>query len=189
MPGPNSILRQFGAVAQVAPRALAVVRSKRRKLPVEPALTTSGVSDTPVLSSQSSTTTAIITLPSTVRPLGTTKCRRMRLNHVRSARETAKDVLLLSLDALSESSDVFPPLKSVVGGLRFFARQAEVSSVSSKIRYMCLTYYMQLVSDNKEQIRGVYAQIDAFAASLVRAVPDVTALSPSHEAAICALAQ
>ena len=48
---------------------------------------------------------------------------------------------------------------------------------------------VQLVSSNREQITEIYGQIDAFAASLVRAIPDATKLSPAHEAAILALAE
>ncbi|VDC01470.1 unnamed protein product [Peniophora sp. CBMAI 1063] len=83
----------------------------------------------------------------------------------------AKDVLLLSLEALAQSADAFPPLKSAVGGLLF------------------LTTQIELVSGNKQQILDIYAQIDAFAASLVHAIPDATRLSPAHEAAIRTLAE
>ena len=48
---------------------------------------------------------------------------------------------------------------------------------------------IQLVSSNKEQVLEVYAQIDVFVASLVRAIPDATKLSPAHEAAIRALVE
>ena len=45
------------------------------------------------------------------------------------------------------------------------------------------------MSDNKEQVIAVYSQIDAFAVSLAGAIPDATALSPTHEAAIRDLAE
>lgn len=44
---------------------------------------------------------------------------------------TVKDTLVLSLEALAQSSDAFPPLKSAVGGLLFFVAQAEVSMHSA----------------------------------------------------------
>ena len=40
---------------------------------------------------------------------------------------TTKEVLLLGLEALAESADAFPPLKSAVCGLLFFVKQADVS--------------------------------------------------------------
>ncbi|VDB91366.1 unnamed protein product [Peniophora sp. CBMAI 1063] len=86
-------------------------------------------------------------------------------------KETAKDVLLLGLEALAQPADAFPLLKSAVGGLLFLTKQIE------------------LVPSEKEQILDIFAQIDGFAASLVRAIPDATALSPAYEAAIQALAK
>ncbi|VDB96252.1 unnamed protein product [Peniophora sp. CBMAI 1063] len=82
-----------------------------------------------------------------------------------------RDTLVLGLQALAESADVFPPLKSAVCGLLFLSKQIE------------------LVTSNKSQIQAVYARIDGFAASLTRAIPDATALSPEDEAAIHALAK
>ena len=38
-----------------------------------------------------------------------------------------QEVLLLGLEALAESADAFPPLKSAVCGLLFFVKQADVS--------------------------------------------------------------
>lgn len=49
---------------------------------------------------------------------------RRRTRHKSTA--VAKDMLVFSLEALSQSSDAFPPLKSAVGGLLFFVAQAEV---------------------------------------------------------------
>ncbi|KZV70142.1 hypothetical protein PENSPDRAFT_685780 [Peniophora sp. CONT] len=98
-----------------------------------------------------------------------TSMRRVRLRRPMNP-EVAKDALLFSLQALSESADAFPPLKSTVCGLLFLARQVE------------------LMDSNKASIVDIYAQIDAFASSLVHAIPDATSLSPAHEIAICALA-
>ena len=39
----------------------------------------------------------------------------------------AKDALLLVLEGIMQSSDAFPPLKSVASGLLFFATSADVS--------------------------------------------------------------
>ena len=43
-------------------------------------------------------------------------------------KELAKDTLICALDALAQSSDAFPPLKSAAGGLMFFANWADVST-------------------------------------------------------------
>ena len=42
-------------------------------------------------------------------------------------KELAKDTLICALDALARSSDACLPLKSVAGGLMFFANWADVS--------------------------------------------------------------
>ena len=100
-----------------------------------------------------------------------------------------KDVLLLGLEALAQSADVFPPLKSAVGGLLFFTAQIGVSC-TTRIQSPSLSdIHLQLVSGNKELVNDIYAQIDSFADSLARAIPDATVLSPAHEAAIRALAE
>ena len=43
-------------------------------------------------------------------------------------KELAKDTLICALDALAQSSDAFSPLKSVAGGLMFFATPADVGA-------------------------------------------------------------
>ena len=43
-------------------------------------------------------------------------------------KELAKDTLICALDALAQSSDAFSPLKSVAGGLMFFATLADVGA-------------------------------------------------------------
>ena len=43
-------------------------------------------------------------------------------------KEVAKDTLICALDALAQSSDAFPPLKSAAGGLMFFVTSADVST-------------------------------------------------------------
>ena len=43
-------------------------------------------------------------------------------------KELAKDTLICALDALAQSSDAFSPLKSVAGGLMFFATLTDVST-------------------------------------------------------------
>ena len=43
-------------------------------------------------------------------------------------KELAKDTLVCALDALAQSSDAFSPLKSVAGGLMFFATLSDVSA-------------------------------------------------------------
>ena len=43
-------------------------------------------------------------------------------------KELAKDALLYALDALAQSSDACSPLKSLTGGLMFFANWSDVST-------------------------------------------------------------
>ncbi|KZV70148.1 hypothetical protein PENSPDRAFT_651794 [Peniophora sp. CONT] len=50
---------------------------------------------------------------------------RSRISSVSKA--IAKDTLLLGLDALAQSADAFPPLKSAVGGLLFIVTMVEAS--------------------------------------------------------------
>ena len=50
------------------------------------------------------------------------------VNQHRYYKELAKDSLICALDALAQSSDAFSPLKSVAGGLMFFATLADVSA-------------------------------------------------------------
>ncbi|VDC01503.1 unnamed protein product [Peniophora sp. CBMAI 1063] len=82
-----------------------------------------------------------------------------------------KDLLLLTLEGIVQSSDAFPPLKSAASGLLFFATCADVAS------------------SNKKQIRDIYRRVDALAASLKRGVRDGDPLSPAHQDIIAALAQ
>ena len=48
-------------------------------------------------------------------------------NGHRYVKDLAKDTLICALDALAQSSDACSPLKSVAGGLVFFATLADVS--------------------------------------------------------------
>ncbi|KZV68407.1 hypothetical protein PENSPDRAFT_653223 [Peniophora sp. CONT] len=82
-----------------------------------------------------------------------------------------KDILLTALEAIVQSSDAFPPLKSAASGLLFFATAAEMAS------------------SNRKQIRDIYRRIDGLAASLKRGIKDGDLLSPAHQDAIAALAQ
>ena len=43
-------------------------------------------------------------------------------------KELAKDALICALDALAQSSDACSPLKSLTGGLMFFANWSDVST-------------------------------------------------------------
>ncbi|KZV70162.1 hypothetical protein PENSPDRAFT_734955 [Peniophora sp. CONT] len=170
----NIVFRRLRAAARVAPRALLLIRPKRRTPPVESAPATSRDSDAVVPSTSSTSITTVVDPVSAVTVLAAAVARKPEqtpLIVMRTSRDAAKDILILSLEALSESADAFPPLKSAVGGLLYFTKRVE------------------LVSGNKEQIGEIYAQIDAFAASLVRAIPDATVLSPAHEAAILSLAE
>ncbi|KAI0319549.1 hypothetical protein OF83DRAFT_1082190 [Amylostereum chailletii] len=85
------------------------------------------------------------------------------------ARATARltsDTLLCGLEALKESSDAFPPLKSAVCGIMFIVNHAKKSKA------------------NKAAVEGIYRRIDEIQDSLVRAVPDVGDLSPAQQRAI-----
>ncbi|KZV70160.1 hypothetical protein PENSPDRAFT_456648 [Peniophora sp. CONT] len=156
------------AVAQLAPRMLKAAKLRRRL----PAATPAEVLNLPSSSSSAIVEQVLVATTSTFPPIivGGPPVSHYQRSRKPKLRALAKDALLFSLKALAQSADAFPPLKSAVGGLLFVANQIE------------------LVSSNKAQIGEIYAQIDAFAAALVRAVPDATALSPALEAAIRALA-
>ncbi|VDB96244.1 unnamed protein product [Peniophora sp. CBMAI 1063] len=104
---------------------------------------------------------------STLEPHHRRETTRFRWRRV--CRSATKDTFLLGLEALADSADAFPPLKSAVCGLLFIVKQAN------------------MVTTNAQQVTDVYAQIDSMAASLVRAIPDATQLSPTTEVAIRAL--
>ncbi|VDC06691.1 unnamed protein product [Peniophora sp. CBMAI 1063] len=60
------------------------------------------------------------------------------VHHVRQLGGTAsniKDAMLLSLDAFAASADAFPPLKSVVSGLAFLLKQAQLVSKNVEAIY------------------------------------------------------
>ncbi|KZV64254.1 hypothetical protein PENSPDRAFT_690944 [Peniophora sp. CONT] len=82
----------------------------------------------------------------------------------------AKDTLLFALEAIVQSSDIFPPLKSVASGLLFFAT------------------YADMASDNKKQVRDTYKRIDGLATALQRGAREGSPFTPEHQDAISALA-
>ncbi|VDC05450.1 unnamed protein product [Peniophora sp. CBMAI 1063] len=82
----------------------------------------------------------------------------------------AKDVLLVTLQAIVQSSDAFPPLKSAASGLLFFA------------------IYADMASSNKQQIRDVYKHIHGLAASLERGSKSDSPATPEHQEIVRALA-
>ncbi|VDC01502.1 unnamed protein product [Peniophora sp. CBMAI 1063] len=86
-------------------------------------------------------------------------------------RTIAKDALLLALEAIVQSSDAFPPLKSAASGLLFFVTCVDVAS------------------SNKKQIRDVYRRIDGLAASLERGARHGDPLSPAHQEIAAVLAR
>ena len=57
-------------------------------------------------------------------------------------KELAKDTLICALDALAQSSDAFPPLKSAAGGLMFFATLADVSTHVVSDRLVLIRLFM-----------------------------------------------
>ncbi|KZV68416.1 hypothetical protein PENSPDRAFT_754143 [Peniophora sp. CONT] len=82
-----------------------------------------------------------------------------------------KDALLFALEAVVQSSDAFPPLKSAASGLLFFATSAEMAS------------------SNKKQVRDIYKRIDGLAASLQHGTVKGSPITPGHQEAIKALAE
>ncbi|VDC01471.1 unnamed protein product [Peniophora sp. CBMAI 1063] len=171
MPAVLSTLKPFAV--RLVPRVLLVAKRKRHTLAVAPPthIGTESVASATSTPMPSSNSCSIVRKALRYVEAHTTGGDGYVAQSRGERKAMAKDVLLLSLEALAQSADAFPPLKSAVGGLLF------------------LTTQIELVSSNKEQISKIYAQIDAFAASLVRAIPDATALSPAHEAAIRALAE
>lgn len=104
---------------RLAPRALLSVtrlRRGRRQIVEESVAATTTSATTPFAST-------------TVHPSYTSSTGDglARSGRRRSSCAITKDTLLFGLEALSESADAFGPLKSVVGGLLFFAKQADVS--------------------------------------------------------------
>ncbi|VDB96266.1 unnamed protein product [Peniophora sp. CBMAI 1063] len=164
---PNIVFRRVQAATQIVTRTRPIVRLKRRTVAVE---STQASSENAIVSRSLSDVTSPA-VDSVLVSLAITEAGRTRAGSKRIVKDTVKDALILGLEALAQSADVFPPLKSVVGGLLFFATQVE------------------RVSGNEAQIGETYAEIDAIAASLVRAIPDATVLSPALEAAIRAFAQ
>lgn len=138
----NIVFRRLRAAARVAPRALLLIRLNRRTTPVEPAPATFGDSDAVVPSTSSTAVTHVVNPLAAVLTAGAREPDRMHLGSMRISREAAKDILVLSLEALSESADVFPPLKSVVGGLLYFTKRVEVTMVHSSIQYVSLTTFV-----------------------------------------------
>ncbi|KZV64255.1 hypothetical protein PENSPDRAFT_656730 [Peniophora sp. CONT] len=83
----------------------------------------------------------------------------------------AKDALLFALEAVVQSSDAFPPLKSAASGLLFFATYADTAS------------------GNKKQIRDLYKRVDGLAASLRRGTAQGSPITVEHHDAISTLAE
>ncbi|KAI0052755.1 hypothetical protein FA95DRAFT_1553014 [Auriscalpium vulgare] len=80
--------------------------------------------------------------------------------------KVSSDAAFLALEALRESADVFPPLKSAVGGLMFLL------SIS------------RTLSSNKDEARHIADRVDHISALLEHAVPDATNISAPVRIAI-----
>ncbi|KZV69413.1 hypothetical protein PENSPDRAFT_753386 [Peniophora sp. CONT] len=90
----------------------------------------------------------------------------------RTVSETiVKDAVLFALEAIVQSSDVFPPIKSAASGLLFFTTSVEMAS------------------SNKKQVRDIYKRIDGLATSLKRGATNDGMISPAHQNAIRILAE
>ncbi|KAI0043442.1 hypothetical protein FA95DRAFT_402841 [Auriscalpium vulgare] len=94
---------------------------------------------------------------------------RMRSRTRGRIKEASSDAAIFALEALSESADGFPPLKSVVGGLIFILKHSET------------------MNSNKGEARRIEERIDHISALLEYAVPDATDVSPPVVLAIQAL--
>ncbi|KZV69412.1 hypothetical protein PENSPDRAFT_686392 [Peniophora sp. CONT] len=81
----------------------------------------------------------------------------------------AKDAVLFALEAIVQSTDVFPPLKSAASGLLFFAT------------------YADMASSNKRQVRETYKRIEGLATALQRGTRECSRFTPEHREAIDAL--
>ena len=93
-------------------------------------------------------------------------------------KELAKDTLICALDALAQSSDACSPLKSVAGGLMFFANWADVSTQHVAV-HNGLIRMSKLVSSNKEDIRDACERISNLVTYFRLAITDGDPLPPA----------
>ncbi|KAI0031807.1 hypothetical protein K488DRAFT_86486 [Vararia minispora EC-137] len=92
--------------------------------------------------------------------------RILRHGIQRFRKSTSKDVLIITLEALRESADSLPPLRSALSTLLF------LTDLSTKM------------SLNKDDLGRLYTRVDEVAASMEHALPDIESLAPSQIAAI-----
>ena len=105
-------------------------------------------------------------------------------------KELAKDSLICALDALAQSSDAFPPLKSIAGGLMFCVNWADVSIICRALHSsFALTNHVKLVSSNKEGIRDACDRINNLAKYFKLALQGSAPLVPAHYNTVDALAE
>ncbi|KAI0037714.1 hypothetical protein FA95DRAFT_1578655, partial [Auriscalpium vulgare] len=83
-------------------------------------------------------------------------------------KEVSSDAAVLALEALKESADAFPPLKSLTGGLAFLITLSRVRTVKS----------------NKEDAQCIADRVDQISALLEYTIPDATNISPPIKLAI-----
>ncbi|KIM87723.1 hypothetical protein PILCRDRAFT_258860 [Piloderma croceum F 1598] len=83
-----------------------------------------------------------------------------------SRRSATASAVTLSLNALKESVDAFPPLKSAVGGV------LHILELSRKVK------------TNKEECQKLSSRVQEMLDQIAVAVPDVTCLSPELHARI-----
>ena len=72
---------------------------------------------------------------------------------------------------VKESSDVFPPLKSVVGGLTAVLKHYDVRSISLAPS-MILMYYPQQATANQQAIEQLIPRVERLAESVRANVPE-----------------
>ena len=74
---------------------------------------------------------------------------------------------------VKESSDVFPPLKSVVGGLTAVLKHYDVRSVSlAQPVILILMHYPQQATTNRQTIEHLIPRVEKLAESLHVNVPE-----------------
>ena len=82
-----------------------------------------------------------------------------------SWKSTAYASVKVVADVVKESSDVFPPLKSVVGGLTAILKHYDVRPASSASP-MILMYYPQQATANRQAIEQLIPRVERLAESV-----------------------
>lgn len=96
---------------------------------------------------------------------------------------TTLSITLLTLNALKESSDAFPPLKSAVSGVLHVVDLSQVSPipflVHSRTDSLICVFFLQKVQSNKKECQGLALRVQEILDAIADVVPDATRLSPN----------